>query len=55
MNYLTVWLLRLISPEMGYPQKGFKLPLPANAIPEFSNLPEYMIDDIAAVFCHVVR
>ncbi|KAK6499191.1 hypothetical protein TWF506_003823 [Arthrobotrys conoides] len=55
MNYLTVWLLRLISPTMEYPQKVFKLPLPANAIPEFSNLPEYIIDDIAAVFCHVVR
>ncbi|KAK6517248.1 hypothetical protein TWF281_003911 [Arthrobotrys megalospora] len=55
MNYLTVWLLRLISPAMEYPQKAFKLPLPDNAVPEFSNLPEYMIDDIAAVFCHVVR
>ncbi|KAK6351703.1 hypothetical protein TWF718_004852 [Orbilia javanica] len=55
MNYLTVWLLRLISPNMEYPQKTFQLPLASNAIPEFSNLPEYMIDDIAAVFCHVVR
>ncbi|KAK6336050.1 hypothetical protein TWF730_003421 [Orbilia blumenaviensis] len=55
MNYLTVWLLRLISPKMEYPQTRFKLPLPATAVPEFSNLPEYMIDDIAAVFCHVIR
>ncbi|KAJ6264294.1 Ubiquitin conjugation factor [Drechslerella dactyloides] len=55
MNYLTVWLLRLISPMNDYPQKALKLPLPATAPAEFSNLPEYMIEDATAVFCHVVR
>ncbi|KAK6535110.1 hypothetical protein TWF694_001597 [Orbilia ellipsospora] len=55
MNYLTVWLLRQLSQTKEYPQKGLKLPLPAAAPVEFSNLPEYMIEDVAAVFCHVVR
>ncbi|KAF3936421.1 hypothetical protein ABW19_dt0203624 [Dactylella cylindrospora] len=55
MNYLTVWLLRLISENMDYPQKGLTLPLPESPPPEFSNLPEYMIEDAAAVFLHVVR
>ncbi|EWC45716.1 hypothetical protein DRE_05053 [Drechslerella stenobrocha 248] len=55
MNYLTVWLLRLISPTKEYPQKWLRLPLPIPAPVEFSNLPEYMIEDVAAVFCHVIR
>ncbi|KAF3924310.1 hypothetical protein ABW21_db0207704 [Orbilia brochopaga] len=55
MNYLTVWLLRLISPARDYPQNGLKLPLPTPAPAEFSNLPEYMIEDATAVWCHVVR
>ncbi|EPS43221.1 hypothetical protein H072_2789 [Dactylellina haptotyla CBS 200.50] len=55
MNYLTVWLLRQISATREYPRKGLRLPLPAIAPVEFSNLPEYMIEDVAAVFCHVVR
>ncbi|KAK6339107.1 hypothetical protein TWF696_009891 [Orbilia brochopaga] len=55
MNYLTVWLLRLISPTKDYPQKALKLPLPIPAPAEFSNLPEYMIEDVTAVFCHVAR
>ncbi|KAH0613172.1 uncharacterized protein H6S33_009552 [Morchella sextelata] len=55
MRYLTTWLLRLVSPGHRYPQKMMSLPLPAEAPPEFSALPEYFIEDIGLCFGFVGR
>lgn len=55
MRYLTTWLLRLVSPGNSFPQRMMSLPLPEDAPPEFSTLPEYFIEDIGLCFGFVGR
>ncbi|CAZ79267.1 unnamed protein product [Tuber melanosporum] len=55
MRYLTTWLLRVVTPTHGYPEKLIKLPLPKEPPEQFSCLPEYFIEDIGLCFGFVGR
>ena len=55
MRYVLVWLLRLVSPEHGFPEKSFPLPLPQPSPPEFGCLPEYFLEDVVSNFKFIMR
>lgn len=55
MRYVTVWLLRLASQSPYTPEKGLKLPLPAQQPEVFSCLPEYALQCVLDNFKFVYR
>ena len=50
MRFVTVWVLRLVSPHDDFPAKKLDLPLPEKQPDRFKCLPEYFIDDISGNF-----
>ncbi|KAL8243827.1 hypothetical protein R6Q59_010085 [Mikania micrantha] len=54
MRFVTVWLLRLVSPKHDFPAQPLKLPLSETQLAEFKNLPEYFIDNISGNFAFIM-
>lgn len=50
MRFVTVWLLRQVSPHRQFPKEKFTLPLPPKQPDHFKNLPEYFLDVISGHF-----
>ncbi|EXJ85294.1 ubiquitin conjugation factor E4 B [Capronia epimyces CBS 606.96] len=50
MRFVTVWLLRQVSPHRQFPKEKLTLPLPAEQPEAFKNLPEYFLDVISGNF-----
>ena len=50
MRFLTVWLLRVVSPHGKYPSEKLTLPLPSEEPEIFKCLPEYFLEDVAGNF-----
>lgn len=50
MRFVTVWLLRQVSPHRQFPNEQLTLPLPAEQPEAFKNLPEYFLDIISGNF-----
>ena len=53
MRFLTVWLLRVVSP--GFPKTKVTLPLPAEQPDKFKCLPEYFLEDISGNFGFIME
>lgn len=53
MRFLTVWLLRTVSP--GFPKKPVSLPLPVDQPEKFMCLPEYFLEDISGNFGFIME
>ena len=53
MRFLTVWLLRVVSP--GFPKTTVTLPLPAEQPDKFKCLPEYFLEDISGNFGFIME
>ena len=53
-RFVTVWLLRLLSPSGKYPQEKLTLPLSETQPDRFKCLPEYFIDDISGNFNFII-
>lgn len=53
MRFLTVWLLRVVSP--GFPQTKVSLPLPVDQPEKFKCLPEYFLEDISGNFGFIME
>ncbi|KAF2872611.1 ubiquitin conjugation factor E4 [Massariosphaeria phaeospora] len=54
MRYVIVWLLRLVSPGINFPQSPLKLPLQHEPA-AFKCLPEYFLEDIVDNFKFITR
>jgi ubiquitin conjugation factor E4 B len=50
MRYLTVWILRLVSPTGKFPAEKLALPLPTEIPEAFRCLPEYFLDIVSSNF-----
>ena len=50
MRYLTVWILRLVSPTRQFPAEKLVVPLPQNTPDAFKCLPEYFLEVISDNF-----
>ncbi|RMZ89405.1 hypothetical protein DV736_g3364, partial [Chaetothyriales sp. CBS 134916] len=50
MRFVTVWLLRQVSPHAAYPSEPLVLPLPEDEPERFAYLPEYFLDIISGNF-----
>ncbi|RMZ77527.1 hypothetical protein DV737_g4315, partial [Chaetothyriales sp. CBS 132003] len=50
MRFVTVWLLRQVSPHAAYPSEPLVLPLPSDEPARFAYLPEYFLDIISGNF-----
>ncbi|KAL2403925.1 Ubiquitin conjugation factor E4 [Exophiala dermatitidis] len=50
MRFVTVWLLRQVSPHRQFPKEPLTLPLPAEQPEAFMCLPEYFLDVISGNF-----
>ncbi|KIX08122.1 uncharacterized protein Z518_02778 [Rhinocladiella mackenziei CBS 650.93] len=50
MRFVTVWLLRQVSPRRQFPKEKLTLPLPSEQPEAFKNLPEYFLDVISGNF-----
>lgn len=55
MRYVTVWLLRLVTPAHDVPKSKFQLPLPAEQNMVFRCLPEYFLEDVVGNFKFIMR
>lgn len=55
MRYVIVFMLRVATESDYAPGKTFQLPLPAAQPEAFSNLPEYILDDIVSNFNFIFR
>lgn len=54
MRFVTVWLLRLVSPNGSYPVEPLALPLPKEQPEQFKCLPEYFIEMISGNFAFIM-
>jgi ubiquitin conjugation factor E4 B len=54
MRFVTVWLLRQVSPKADYPKEALSLPLPKEQPERFKCLPEYFLDMISGNFSFVL-
>lgn len=50
MQFVVVWLLRLVSQQNYTPDKSFKMPLPTTVPEAFACLPEYALQDVVDNF-----
>lgn len=50
MRYLTVWILRLVSPTSKSPRETIIVPLPKEIPEAFKCLPEYFFEDVSSNF-----
>ena len=50
MRFLTVWILRIVSPHGQFPKEKISLPLPPEGPEIFKCLPEYFLEDVAGNF-----
>ncbi|OQU98431.1 hypothetical protein CLAIMM_04221 isoform 1 [Cladophialophora immunda] len=50
MRFVTVWILRQVSPHRQFPNQKLTLPLPSEQPETFKNLPEYFLDVISSNF-----
>ncbi|RMZ81007.1 hypothetical protein DV738_g2496, partial [Chaetothyriales sp. CBS 135597] len=54
MRFVTVWLLRQVSPHGAYPSEPLVLPLPPEEPDRFAYLPEYFLDIISGNFAFIL-
>ena len=50
MRFVTVWVLRLVSPHGKFPTEKLTLPLPEEQPEVFQCLPEYFVEDVSGNF-----
>ena len=55
LRFVTVWLLRLLSPNHDYPAKGISLPLPTVESDIIACLPEYFLENITKNYLFIFR
>lgn len=55
LRFVTVWLLRLLSPNHDYPTKGISLPLPTVEPDIIACLPEYFLENITKNYLFIFR
>jgi ubiquitin conjugation factor E4 B len=54
MRFVTVWLLRQVSPDHQFPKQKLALPLSSEQPEAFKNLPEYFLDVISGNFSFIM-